>query len=232
MTPFSLRDPSIKWPTQQLANLVEKFDVVFGTSYYYEAYLFCLVDKQVGKYGILGAGCDEKEVEDLVASAERPVLLLLSDSLSKDDGIGLLRRLRGQRQEIKAILIINSPDSYMRNKEDLSSFDGLVSASSIGRGGGILSCLEAICQGNHYIDPLLKNISKQEVNNDWNKLNHREREILPLLAQGLKNKEIAAKLFIAETTTRDYVSAILAKLQVSNRAAAAAWAIEHGIAGI
>jgi len=39
-------------------------------------------------------------------------------------------------------------------------------------------------------------------------------------------------LFIAETTTRDYVSAILAKLQVSNRAAAAAWAIEHGIAGI
>ena len=189
------------------------------------------MDKQVGKYGILGAGCDEKEVEDLVASAERPVVLLLSDSLSKDDGIGLLRRLRGQRQEIKAILIINSPDSYMRTKEALSIFDGLVSASSIGR-GGILSCLEAICQGGHHIDPLLKNISNQEINNDWNKLNQREREILPLLAQGLKNKEIAAVLFIAETTTRDYVSAILAKLQVSNRAAAAAWAIEHGIAGI
>ncbi|WP_255134140.1 response regulator transcription factor, partial [Synechococcus sp. Cruz CV12-2-Slac-r] len=95
-----------------------------------------------------------------------------------------------------------------------------------------LSCLEAICQGGHHIDPLLKNISNQEINNDWNKLNQREREILPLLAQGLKNKEIAAVLFIAETTTRDYVSAILAKLQVSNRAAAAAWAIEHGIAGI
>jgi len=229
--PFSPCDPSIKWPTQQLANLVRGFDIVFGTSSYYEAYLFCLVDKQIGRYGILGAGCNEKEVEDLVASAERPVVLLLSDSLSKDSGISLLGKLRGQRQDIKATLIINSPDSYMRNKEALSIFDGLVSASSIGR-GGMLSCLEAICQGGHHIDPLLKNISNQEINNDWNKLNQREREILPLLAQGLKNKEIAAVLFIAETTTRDYVSAILAKLQVSNRAAAAAWAIEGGIAGI
>ena len=231
MTPFSPHDPSIKWPTQQLVDLVKKFDVVFGTSSYYEAYLFCLVDKQIGRYGILGAGCNEKEVEDLVASAERPVLLLLSDSLSKDIGIGLLRRLRGQRQDIKAILIINSPDSYMRNKDALSSFDGLVSASSIGR-GGILSCLEAICQGGQYIDQLLQNIANENSHTIWNELNHREREILPLLARGLKNKEIAAVLFIAETTTRDYVSIILAKLQVSNRAAAAAWAIEHGLAGI
>jgi len=231
MTPFSLRDPSIKWPTSQLVDPVRKFDVVFGTKSIYEAYLFCLVDKEIGKQGILGAGCSETEVEDLVASAKRPVLLALSDSLSKDSGISLLGRIQGQRQDIQAFLIINSLEAYLRNQQALSSFNGLVSAASIGR-GGILSCLEAICQGNQYIDPLLKNISKQEVNNDWNKLNHREREILPLLARGLKNKEIAAKLFIAETTTRDYMSAILAKLQVSNRAAAAAWAIEHGIAGI
>ena len=228
--PFSPCDPSIKWPTQQLANLVRGFDIVFGTKSYYEAYLFCLVDKQIGRYGILGAGCDEKEVEDLVASAERPVLLLLSDSLSKDTGIGLLGRLRGQRKEIRTILIINSLDAYIRNKEALSSFDGLVSASSIGR-GGILSCLEAICQGGHYIDKLLQNIANESSHTVWNELNQREREILPLLARGLKNKEIAAELFIAETTTRDYVSVILAKLQVSNRAAAAAWAIEHGLTG-
>jgi DNA-binding NarL/FixJ family response regulator len=231
MAPFSLRDPSIKWPTQQLVDLVRQFDVVLGTSSYYEAYLFCLVDKQIAKYGILGAGCNEKEVEDLVASAERPVLLLLSDSLSKDTGIGLLGRLRGQRQEIRTILIINSLDAYMRNQDALSSFDGLVSATSIGR-GGILSCLEAICQGGHYIDKILENIANENSHTVWNELNQREREILPLLARGLKNKEIAAELFIAETTTRDYVSVILAKLQVSNRAAAAAWAIEHGLAGI
>jgi len=230
MTPFSLRDPSIKWPTQKLEDLVKKFDVVLGTSSYYEAYLFCLVDKQIGRYGILGAGCNEKEVEDLLASAERPVLLLLSDSLSKDSGIELLGRLRAQRQDIQAILIINSLEAYMRNKEHLSTFNGLVSAGSIGR-GGILSCLEAICQGDHYVDQLLQNIANENSNTVWNELNQREREILPLLARGLRNKEIAAELFIAETTTRDYVSAILSKLQVSNRAAAAAWAVEHGLTG-
>jgi DNA-binding NarL/FixJ family response regulator len=228
--PFSPNDPNIKWPTKQLVDLVNKFDVVLGTSFYYEAYLFCLVDKQIGKYGILGAGCDEKEVEDLVASAEKPVLLLLSDSLSKDSGIGLLRRLRGQRQDIQAILIINSLEAYMRNKEPLSTFNGLISAGSIGR-GGILSCLQAICQGDHYVDQLLQNIANEKSKTVWDELNQREREILPLLARGLRNKEIAAELFIAETTTRDYVSLILSKLQVSNRAAAAAWAIEHGLMG-
>lgn len=65
----------------------------------------------------------------------------------------------------------------------------------------------------------------------WNDLNQREREIVPLLAKGMKNREIAAELFIAETTTRDYVSSILSKLQVSNRAAAVGWAIEHGFVG-
>jgi len=230
MTPFSLRDPSIKWPTEQFVNLVRQFDVVLGTTSYYEAYLFCLVDKQIGRYGILGAGCNEKEVEDLVASAERPVLLLLSDSLSKDAGIGLLERIREKKQDVRTILIINSLEAYMRSKDALSSFDGLVSATSIGR-GGILSCLQAICQGDHYVDKLLQNIANENNNNIWNELNQREREILPLLARGLRNKEIAAELFIAETTTRDYVSLILSKLQVSNRAAAAAWAIEHGLTG-
>lgn len=230
MTPFSPNDPNIKWPTQQLVDLVNKFDVVLGTSSYYEAYLFCLVDRQIGRYGILGAGCTEKEVEDLVASAERPVLLLLSDSLSKDAGIGLLERIREKKQDVRTILIINSLDAYMRNQDALSTFNGLVSATSIGR-GGILSCLQAICQGGHYIDKLLENIANESSHTVWNELNQREREILPLLARGLRNKEIAAELFIAETTTRDYVSLILSKLQVSNRAAAAAWAIEHGLTG-
>jgi DNA-binding NarL/FixJ family response regulator len=88
-----------------------------------------------------------------------------------------------------------------------------------------------VIRGERYLDPLLKEVNTECERFDWNELNQREREILPLLARGFKNKDIAAELFIAETTARDYVSSILSKLKVSNRAAAAAWAIKNGLIG-
>jgi DNA-binding NarL/FixJ family response regulator len=229
MAPFIQLDEEVQWETSPVVELAQDLDVVFGTGSRYEAFLFCLVDKHVGQHGVLGAGCNEQEVLDLVSSAKRPVLLLLSDGLSKDAGVGLLKRVLSRRRDTRAILLVNNLENLNRNREGLAAFHGLVSAASVGR-GGLIACLAAVRQGNRYVDQLLQEASKDE-SSPWNWLNPREREILPLLARGLKNKEIATELFIAETTTRDYVSSILAKLQVSNRAAAAAWAIEHGLAG-
>jgi DNA-binding NarL/FixJ family response regulator len=101
----------------------------------------------------------------------------------------------------------------------------------VGR-GGIYRCLETILkQGRSYVDPLLQLDLAHHAAPQLVFLSNRERSILPLLARGLKNKEIANELSIAESTTRDYVSSILAKLQISNRAAAAAWAIGQGLVG-
>lgn len=60
-------------------------------------------------------------------------------------------------------------------------------------------------------------------------LSEREREILVLLAQGVPNKEIAGKLFIAEGTVKNHVSNILGKLQVDNRTQAADIARKRGL---
>ena len=60
-------------------------------------------------------------------------------------------------------------------------------------------------------------------------LSRRELEVLPLLADGLTNRQIAARLQIAEVTARDHVQRILQKLQVSDRAAAAAMAVRLGL---
>ena len=51
-----------------------------------------------------------------------------------------------------------------------------------------------------------------------------------LIAEGRTNREIAAELFLSEGTVRNYVSSILSKLSVSNRAEAAAYAIKHNLA--
>ncbi|BCX02282.1 MAG: hypothetical protein KatS3mg053_0220 [Candidatus Roseilinea sp.] len=60
-------------------------------------------------------------------------------------------------------------------------------------------------------------------------LSEREREALVLLAQGLSNREIAARLFITEGTVKNHVSNILAKLQAENRTQAADIARRHGL---
>lgn len=62
-------------------------------------------------------------------------------------------------------------------------------------------------------------------------LSAREAEILGLVAQGLSNKRIAARLTLSEHTVHRHVANILVKLRLSSRAAAAAYAAKHGLAG-
>ena len=57
-------------------------------------------------------------------------------------------------------------------------------------------------------------------------------EVLRLLALGLNNAEIAERLFLSQGTVRNYVSAIFAKLEVSDRTQAAVIAIKHGLGKI
>ena len=60
-------------------------------------------------------------------------------------------------------------------------------------------------------------------------LTRRERQVLPLLAEGCSDREIAAELSISERTVGNHVVGILNKLQVSSRTAAAMYAVRHGL---
>jgi len=60
-------------------------------------------------------------------------------------------------------------------------------------------------------------------------LSQREKDVLRLLARGLSNADIAGRLYLSEGTVRNYVSAILSKLEVSDRTQAAVLALRHGL---
>lgn len=63
-------------------------------------------------------------------------------------------------------------------------------------------------------------------------LNEREREVLRLLAKGLSNSDIAARIYLSEGTVKNYISSILEKLGVGDRTQAAILAIRHGLADL
>ena len=69
----------------------------------------------------------------------------------------------------------------------------------------------------------------RSVRRDEPTLTTRETEVLVHVARGLTNREVAAQLFISEKTVARHLSNVFAKLGLASRAAATAWAYEHGV---
>lgn len=102
---------------------------------------------------------------------------------------------------------------------------------------GLIQAIEGTAAGQTFVDPnvagkLFTHVAGTAVVRDTtvaDVLSPRELEVLRLLAQGLSNTEIAGRLFLSEGTVRNYVSAIFAKLEVTDRTQAAVIALRHGL---
>ena len=102
-------------------------------------------------------------------------------------------------------------------------------------GNDLIRAIEAAARGEAMLDPSLTQRVFSEIRHSIQKeeaaafadLTGQEMQVLSLIASGHTNREIAANLFLSEGTVRNYVSSVLGKLSVSNRAEAAAYAIQH-----
>jgi DNA-binding NarL/FixJ family response regulator len=104
-----------------------------------------------------------------------------------------------------------------------------------GGGNDVIRAIEAAVQGDAMLDSSLtqrvfsemrRSLQKEEAAS-FNELTDKEMQVLDQISEGKTNREIAELLFLSEGTVRNYVSSILSKLNVSNRAEAAAYAIQH-----
>jgi DNA-binding NarL/FixJ family response regulator len=104
-------------------------------------------------------------------------------------------------------------------------------------GEDLIRALEAIGRGEALLDPAVTQRVFQEVRkagrdeeaSAFAHLSQQEKHVLQLVSEGRTNREIAKNLFLGEGTVRNYVSSILSKLNVNNRAEAAAYAVEHNL---
>jgi len=101
----------------------------------------------------------------------------------------------------------------------------------------LVHTIEAIGRGESAIEPAMVSAVFKEVAQSLNNkeasifadLSDQELRVLALVADGLTNREIAGRLFLGEGTVRNYVSSLLSKLHLSNRAEAAAFAVQHSV---
>ena len=104
-------------------------------------------------------------------------------------------------------------------------------------GEDLIRALDAVGRGEALLDPAVtqrvfqevRRAAKDEGSLAFVKLSQQEKNVLVLVSEGRTNREIAKALFLGEGTVRNYVSSILSKLGVSNRAEAAAYAVEHNL---
>jgi DNA-binding NarL/FixJ family response regulator len=99
----------------------------------------------------------------------------------------------------------------------------------------LIRALKIVASGSMYVDPrvagrvLQKRVSSNSRSGDMNDLSMRETEVIGLIADGLSNKEISARLHLSEKTVKNHVSKIFSKLNISARSQAAVHAIRTGL---
>jgi len=147
----------------------------------------------------------------------KPDLLLLDVHLHDGHGLDILMRLSRSRSRPKVILLTAGMDeSQLLGASELKP-DGMVLKTS--DPGLLLESMDAVMAGRCWVDPEIAERTRhaQERAASAPPLTRRERELIELVRQGLRNRDIAAELGVTEGTVKVYLHAIFDKLHVENR---------------
>jgi DNA-binding NarL/FixJ family response regulator len=172
---------------------------------------------------------------DAVVQARRfrPDIVLLDIQLPDASGIEACRRLREELPAVQVVFLTSSPDENNVFGAILAGARGYVLKQT--RSAELVRTLEAVGRGASMFDPavtgvVLDRLRRMASGDDRDEgvfLSAREREILPLIAEGLTNRQIAAAVFLSDKTVKNYVSSILAKLGLAHRAQVPGYVATH-----
>lgn len=183
---------------------------------------------------VVGIAQDGAEALDLIPQTS-PDLVLMDLKMPGMNGIQATRQIRDHYPQVR-VLVLTTYDA------DEWVFDAIRSGAAgyllkDTPGEALIAAVKGTVEGKTHVDPtvagkLFAQISQSSVSPNTSiaaELSDRERDVLRLLARGLSNADIAGQLYLSEGTVRNYVSAVLAKLDVSDRAQAAILALRYGL---
>ncbi|MBG0784037.1 MAG: response regulator transcription factor [Anaerolineaceae bacterium] len=175
--------------------------------------------------------------KEAVAMVEKyhPDVVLMDIRLPGASGIEATEEITKRWPDVRVVILTSYAEDELLFSAIRAGASGYV-LKQIGA-GGLITAIEAACRGEALLDPAVTQRVFQEVRRAvkeeeaaaFANLSQQEKHVLVLVSEGKTNREIAAALFLGEGTVRNYVSSILSKLGVSNRAEAAAYAVEHNL---
>ena len=160
--------------------------------------------------------------------ALKPDVAVLDVRLPDGDGVSVCRDIRSKMPEVACLMLTSFGD-------DEALFDAIM-AGAAGyvlkqiRGTDLVGAVRALAAGESMLDPeaasrVMKRMRDQATRSDpLTGLTAQERRVLELIGEGLTNRQIGERLFLAEKTVKNYVSALFAKLGMQRRTQAAAYA--------
>ncbi len=190
--------------------------------------------EQSDHFEVVGEANNAKEAVEITGKF-RPDIVLMDIRLPGASGIEACEEITQLYPEVRVVMLTSYAEDEM-----------LFSAIRAGASGYLLKqinsedlihSLESVRRGDALLDPMVtqrvfqevRRAVKEEEASAFAILSQQEKHVLILVSEGKTNREIAKSLFLGEGTVRNYVSSILSKLGASNRAEAAAYAVEHNL---
>jgi DNA-binding NarL/FixJ family response regulator len=160
--------------------------------------------------------------------ALRPDVAVLDVRLPDGDGVSVCRDIRSSMPEVACLMLTSFGD-------DEALFDAIM-AGAAGyvlkqiRGTDLVGAVRTVSSGESMLDPaaasrvMARMRDQAERSDPLSELTDQERRILELIGEGLTNRQIGERMYLAEKTVKNYVSALFAKLGMERRTQAAAYA--------
>src|SRR4051794_12898294 len=193
-------------------------------------------DHEVVRRGLRELLSDEPDIEVVaeassadealaVAMHVEPDVAVVDVRLGDGDGVSLCRGLRSKPNPPQCLVLTAFDDE--------EAMVGAIMAGAAGyllkqvRGQDVVNAVREVAAGRSLLDPVstarVLDKMRHPPTDELAALTERERDVLELIGQGLSNREIAERLFLAEKTVKNYVTSVLAKLGMQRRTQAAAW---------
>jgi DNA-binding NarL/FixJ family response regulator len=203
--------------------------------------VFLVDDHEVVRRGLVALLDTEDDIEvvgeagtvaDAMARvpALRPAVVVLDVRLPDGNGVALCRDLRSVLPEAGYLMLTSFSD-------DEALFDAIL-AGAAGyllkqiRGNDLVDAVRTVASGRSLLDPAVTQRVLERLRNPpapdakLASLTDTERKILDLIGEGLTNRQIAERIYLAEKTVKNYVSSLLSKLGLERRTQAAVYAAE------
>lgn len=184
---------------------------------------------------VVGEAEDGRQAFRLVNDIS-PDLILMDLSMPRMNGFEAIKEIKKQHPEIKIIaLTVHNTEEYILMTLQAGA-DGYVLKDATH--DELIMAIQHVLQGKRYLSPsvsdkvivgYLEGKKSLKPKSAWDSLTQREREVLKLIAEGYKNKEVAAYLCISLKTVEKHRANLMKKLDLHNTSALTVFAMERGL---